>query len=156
MTITLAKEPSASIPHKNKKSSSERYPKPLKPKAQSLGLLSTQDDNDNHEPTTTTESVLVKMSATPAATRPAAQKKTFGKSTREVPHHTQKAQKWYPAEDEYQPKKVSSHLSQRHEAAVSNCERSIGGVWSPLPPKPAQMGSFLGLIYGRFVANRVL
>jgi hypothetical protein len=34
------------------------------------------------------------------------QKKTFGKSTREVPHHSQKAKKWYPAEDEVQAKKV--------------------------------------------------
>jgi large subunit ribosomal protein L6e len=46
------------------------------------------------------------MSATLEATRPAGQKKTFGKSTREVPHHSQKAKKWYPAEDEVQPKKV--------------------------------------------------
>jgi large subunit ribosomal protein L6e len=35
-----------------------------------------------------------------------ATQKTFGKSTREVPHHTQKAKKWYPAEDEAVPKKV--------------------------------------------------
>jgi hypothetical protein len=42
---------------------------------------------------------FVKMSAT-------TQKKTFGKSTREVPHHSQKAKKWYPAEDEAVPKKV--------------------------------------------------
>jgi hypothetical protein len=48
------------------------------------------------------------MSATLEATRPAGQKKTFGKSTREVPHHTQKAKKWYPAEDELQAKKVRS------------------------------------------------
>ncbi|KAG9238707.1 putative 60S ribosomal protein L6-B [Amylocarpus encephaloides] len=46
------------------------------------------------------------MSATLEATRPAGTKKTFGKSTREVPHHTQKASKWYPAEDESQLKKV--------------------------------------------------
>jgi len=51
------------------------------------------------------------MSATLEATRPAAQKKTFGKSTREVPHHTQKAKKWYPAEDESVPKKVGSSYS---------------------------------------------
>jgi hypothetical protein len=58
--------------------------------------------------TTTTASVSVKMSATLEATRPASQKKTFGKSTREVPHHSVKAKKWYPAEDEVQPKKVGS------------------------------------------------
>jgi hypothetical protein len=51
---------------------------------------------------------ILKMSATLEATRPAGQKKTFGKSTREVPHHTQKAKKWYPAEDELQAKKVRS------------------------------------------------
>lgn len=32
--------------------------------------------------------------------------KTFGKSTRSVPHSTEKAQKWYPAEDEAKPRKV--------------------------------------------------
>jgi large subunit ribosomal protein L6e len=52
------------------------------------------------------------MSATPEATRPAGQKKTFGKSTREVPHHTEKAKKWYPAEDEAAPKKVGYHIPQ--------------------------------------------
>jgi hypothetical protein len=32
--------------------------------------------------------------------------KTFGKGTRTVPAPSEKAQKWYPAEDEAQPKKV--------------------------------------------------
>jgi len=32
--------------------------------------------------------------------------KTFGKSTRSVPHPSEKAQKWYPAEDEGKPRKV--------------------------------------------------
>lgn len=50
------------------------------------------------------------MSATLEATRPAGTKKTFGKSTREVPHHSQKAKKWYPADDELQPKKVCRHI----------------------------------------------
>jgi len=49
------------------------------------------------------------MSATAEATKPAGTKKTFGKSTREVPHHSQKAKKWYPAEDEAQPRKVCRH-----------------------------------------------
>lgn len=49
------------------------------------------------------------MSATLEATRPT--KKKFGKSEREVPHHTHKAKKWYPAEDEIQPKKVGRELS---------------------------------------------
>jgi large subunit ribosomal protein L6e len=45
------------------------------------------------------------MSASVEAARPASKKK-FGKGERVVPHHTQKAKKWYPAEDESQPKKV--------------------------------------------------
>lgn len=35
------------------------------------------------------------------------QQKKFGKSTREVPHHSDKAQKWYPADDDSKPKTVS-------------------------------------------------
>jgi large subunit ribosomal protein L6e len=46
------------------------------------------------------------MSAALEATRPAAQEKKFGKTSRHVPHHSQKAKKWYPAEDEVQNKKV--------------------------------------------------
>ena len=38
--------------------------------------------------------------------QPTTQKK-FGKATREVPHPSQQAQKWYPAEDTPEPKKVS-------------------------------------------------
>jgi len=61
------------------------------------------------------------MSATLEATRPAGQKKTFGKSTREVPHHTQKAKKWYPAEDEVVAKKVGSLFSPRSlRAAIAD------------------------------------
>jgi large subunit ribosomal protein L6e len=36
-----------------------------------------------------------------------AQTKKFGKQERTVPHQSQKASKWYPAEDQKQPKKVS-------------------------------------------------
>jgi large subunit ribosomal protein L6e len=39
-----------------------------------------------------------------------AQTKKFGKSERTIPHHSQKAQKWYPVDDEPQPKKVSTCL----------------------------------------------
>jgi large subunit ribosomal protein L6e len=46
------------------------------------------------------------MSATLEATRPAATKKKFGKTERHVPHHTEKAKKWYAAEDEKTHKKV--------------------------------------------------
>jgi large subunit ribosomal protein L6e len=49
------------------------------------------------------------------------QKKTFGKSTREVPAAGQKAQKWYPAEDDAQPKKVSRIMIQTMVA----CEEGI-------------------------------
>jgi hypothetical protein len=80
------------------------------------------------------------MSATLEATRPAGQKKTFGKSTREVPHHTQKAKKWYPAEDEVQPKKVGSITSTStgdSKASIPSClrqccptrtQKALGGV----------------------------
>jgi large subunit ribosomal protein L6e len=61
------------------------------------------------------------MSATLEATRPASQKKTFGKSTREVPHHTEKAKKWYPAEDEAVPKKVGLILSRIAKSLFCNC-----------------------------------
>lgn len=37
------------------------------------------------------------------------QTKQFGKGQRTVPHPAQKAQKWYPVDDESQPKKVSIH-----------------------------------------------
>jgi large subunit ribosomal protein L6e len=66
------------------------------------------------------------MSATLEATRHAGQKKTFGKSTREVPHHTQKAQKWYPAEDEVVPKKVGLSYSQYKIFSCCNCWLSDG------------------------------
>ncbi|KAE8453794.1 hypothetical protein EG329_009306 [Mollisiaceae sp. DMI_Dod_QoI] len=78
------------------------------------------------------------MSATLEATRPAGQTKTFGKSTREVPHHTQKAKKWYPAEDESQPKKV------RKSIRVST-------------PRPSLVpGTVLILLAGRFRGKRVI
>lgn len=41
----------------------------------------------------------------------APQTKTFGKATRTVPHSSEKAQKWYPAEDEAQPRKVRACTS---------------------------------------------
>jgi hypothetical protein len=69
---------------------------------------------DDKPTTTTHESArtsigrfFFRMSATLEATQPAAhQEKKFGKTSRHVPHHTQKAKKWYPAEEEAQPKKV--------------------------------------------------
>jgi hypothetical protein len=72
-------------------------------------FTTTNDTTTNRPPPI--DRFTLKMSATLEASRPAGQKKTFGKSTREVPHHTQKAKKWYPAEDEVQPKKVGSITS---------------------------------------------
>jgi len=37
------------------------------------------------------------------------QTKQFGQGQRTVPHPALKAQKWYPVDDESQPKKVSIH-----------------------------------------------
>jgi hypothetical protein len=51
------------------------------------------------------------MSAVLEATRPEGQTKKFGKGEREIPHHTQKAKKWYPADDEAQHKKVRPESS---------------------------------------------
>ncbi|RFU24517.1 hypothetical protein B7463_g11824, partial [Scytalidium lignicola] len=73
------------------------------------------------------------MSAAPAPT-----KKTFGKSTRLVPHHTQKASKWYPAEDEAQPKQVRKSIR-------------------PHTPRPSLTpGTVLILLAGRFRGKRVI
>lgn len=41
------------------------------------------------------------------------QTKKFGKGTRDVPAASEKAQKWYPADDESQPKKVSFRNSRK-------------------------------------------
>ncbi|KAH6678332.1 putative 60S ribosomal protein L6-B [Halenospora varia] len=78
------------------------------------------------------------MSATLEATRPAGQKKTFGKSTREVPHHSQKAKKWYPAEDEAVPRKVRKSIRPSTPRAT-------------LTP-----GAVLILLAGRFRGKRVI
>ncbi|XDG06552.1 hypothetical protein ABKA04_006167 [Annulohypoxylon sp. FPYF3050] len=64
--------------------------------------------------------------------------KTFGKSTREVPHPSQKAQKWYPAEDEAKPKTVRKALR----------------PWAPR--QSLQPGTVLILLAGRFRGKRVV
>ena len=46
------------------------------------------------------------MSTKQEASKPEHKTKKFGKSERSIPHHTQKAKKFYPAEDEAKPKKV--------------------------------------------------
>lgn len=49
------------------------------------------------------------MSAASEANKTGPQTKKFQKGERTVPHHSQKAKKWYPVDDEKQPKKVSDH-----------------------------------------------
>jgi large subunit ribosomal protein L6e len=83
--------------------------------ASPLLKFTTTNDTTTNRPTPI-DRFTSKMSSTLEATRPAGQKKAFGKSTREVPHHTQKAKKWYPAEDEVQPKKVGSITSTSTES----------------------------------------
>ncbi|KAK0730654.1 ribosomal protein L6e-domain-containing protein [Lasiosphaeris hirsuta] len=73
------------------------------------------------------------MSSTAAPTT-----KTFGKSTRTVPAASEKAQKWYPAEDEAQPRKV----------------RKAQRAWAPR--KTLQPGTVLILLAGRFRGKRVV
>lgn len=51
------------------------------------------------------------MSSKQQSSKPESQTKKFGKGEREIPHHTQKAKKYYPAEDESKPKKVGLRIS---------------------------------------------
>jgi len=44
--------------------------------------------------------------------------KKFGKGERTVHHHTQKARRYYPAEDEAQPKKVCWNLREPLRASM--------------------------------------
>ncbi|KAI9738950.1 MAG: hypothetical protein M1818_005264 [Claussenomyces sp. TS43310] len=66
------------------------------------------------------------------------QEKTFGKSTRTVPHHSQKAKKWYPVEDDVQQKKVRKSIR-------------------PSSPRSSLTpGTVLILLAGRFRGKRVV
>ncbi|CAF9935944.1 MAG: hypothetical protein HETSPECPRED_009956 [Heterodermia speciosa] len=69
---------------------------------------------------------------------PSSTTKKFGKGEREIPHHTQKAKKYYPAEDESSPKRVRKSI---HPAK---------------PRSSLQPGCVLILLAGRFRGKRVI
>jgi len=57
------------------------------------------------------------MSSTLEATRPAGQTKKFSKGERYIPHGSERAGKWYPAEDESKPKTVRFDTPRDFEAS---------------------------------------
>lgn len=72
-----------------------------------------------------------------AKTEPTSKK--FGKGSRTVPHHSEKAQKWYPADDAPANKKVSRKHAHIHEHTTTgrddtrNCDwKGATGQWDLL------------------------
>ncbi|KAI4136699.1 MAG: hypothetical protein L6R39_007657 [Caloplaca ligustica] len=78
------------------------------------------------------------MSAKQDSEQPKSTTKKFGKGEREIPHHTQKAKKFYPAEDESKPKKVRK------------------SIHSARPRASLVPGTVLILLAGRFRGKRVI
>ncbi len=77
------------------------------------------------------------MSEKQESAPPTSTTKKFGKGEREVPHHSQKAKKWYPAEDESKPKKVM--LTTPFEYALLS-KNMWGLLYLILPMLKAELG----------------
>jgi hypothetical protein len=66
--------------------------------------------------------------------------KKFGAGERSVPHHSQKAKKWYSTSDDPAPKKVSSVFHEEREPWQAPCRctslAQIGAsvLFIPIPP----------------------
>jgi len=73
-----------------------------------------------------------------AATEAKPSTKKFGKTERTIPHHSQKASKWYPTEDEAAPKKVRKTIN------------------AHVPRSSLTPGTVLILLSGRFRGKRVV
>ncbi|KAG7006744.1 60S ribosomal protein L6-2 [Physcia stellaris] len=78
------------------------------------------------------------MSTQQDSSAPSSTTKKFGKGERSIPHHSQKAKKYYPAEDESKPKRVRKSI---HPAK---------------PRSSLQPGCILILLAGRFRGKRVI
>lgn len=61
-----------------------------------------------------------------ADTKPTTQK--FSKGERSIPHHSQKASKYYPAEDVVAPKKVRSQMRQHGRIKKKLQEEDTGAA----------------------------